>query len=45
MSEDVIDEPFKAATKRVNEAYDLAAEELKFKVDRAKSEALKKITD
>jgi hypothetical protein len=44
MSEDLVDEPFRSAAKRVNESYDQAAEELKAKVEKAKSEALKKIT-
>ena len=44
MSEDLAEEPFKAATERVKVAYDHAATELKSKVDGAKSEALKKIS-
>ena len=43
MSEDLADEPFKAAAKRVQDAYDQAAEELKEKVSKAKAEALKKV--
>jgi len=43
MSEDLIEEPFKAAAKRVDETYDRATEELKAKVAKAKAEALKKI--
>ncbi|MDG6983224.1 MAG: hypothetical protein JRN28_01510 [Nitrososphaerota archaeon] len=44
MSDNLADEPFKSATKRVAEAYDQAAEELKAKVEKAKAEALKKIS-
>jgi len=44
MSEELVDEPFKSAAKRVEEAYDKAAEELKSKVEKSKSAALKKIT-
>jgi len=44
MSEDLVDEPFKSATKRVEDAYDQAATDLKGKVEKAKSEALKKIS-
>lgn len=44
MSEDIVDEPFKAASKRVTEAFDQASEELKAKVEKSKSDALKKIT-
>lgn len=44
MSEDLVDEKFKATVKRVNEAYDQAAEQLKSKVERAKSDTLKKLS-
>lgn len=44
MSEDLVDEPFKSAAKRVRDAYDKAAEELKSRVERAKSQALKKVS-
>ena len=44
MSEDLVDEPFRSAAKRVEEAYDRAAEELKAKVQRSKAEALKKVS-
>ena len=44
MSEDLVGEPFDSASKRVQEAYDRAATELKGKVAKAKSEALKKIS-
>ena len=44
MSEELVDEPFNSASKRVEEAYDKAAEELKSKVERSKATALKKIT-
>jgi hypothetical protein len=44
MSEDLVEEPFKSAAKRVEDAYDKAAEELKAKVEKSKSAALKKIS-
>jgi hypothetical protein len=44
MREDLVDEPFKAAAKRVEEAYDQAAEELKAKVQKSRAEALKKVS-
>ena len=44
MSEDLVDEPFDSASKRVQDAYDQVANELKAKVAKAKSEALKKIS-
>jgi hypothetical protein len=44
MSEDLVDEPFKSASKRVQEAYDQTAKELKSKVEKAKAEALKKVS-
>ena len=44
MSDNLADEHFKSATKRVAEAYDQAAEELRAKVEKAKAEALKKIS-
>lgn len=44
MSEDLVDEPFKQTTRRVEEAYDQSAEELKAKVQKAKAEALKKVS-
>jgi len=44
MSEDLVEEPFKSAAKRVEETYDKAAEDLKAKVDKAKAAALKKIS-
>lgn len=44
MSGELVDEPFKSAAKRVEEAYDKAAEELKSKVEKSKAAALKKIT-
>ena len=43
MSEDLVDEPFRSAAKRVDETYDRAGEELRAKVAKAKTEALKKI--
>jgi len=45
MSEDLVDEPFRAAAKRVEEAHDRAAEALKEKVSKAKAEALKKVRE
>jgi len=44
MTEELVDEPFTAASKRVKDAYDQAAEDLKSKVEKAKSEALKKVS-
>ncbi|HYA55608.1 MAG TPA: hypothetical protein VED22_02310 [Nitrososphaerales archaeon] len=44
MNEDLVEEPFKAAAKRVEEAYDKAAADLKANVEKAKSEALKKVS-
>lgn len=44
MSDDLVEEPFKSAAKRVAEAYDQAADELKAKVDKAKADALKKVS-
>ena len=44
MSEDLVEEPFKAAVKRVEQAFDEAAAELKEKVQKSKSDALKKIS-
>ena len=44
MSEDLVDEPFKSAAKRAEDAYDKAAADLKAKVEKAKSEALKKVS-
>lgn len=45
MSGDLVDEPFKSAIKRVGDAYDQAAADLKSKVEKAKSEALKKVSE
>jgi hypothetical protein len=44
MSEDLVDAPFKPASKRVEEAYDKAAEEMKAKVQKSKADALKKVS-
>ena len=44
MSDDLVDEPFRAAAKRVEEAYDHAAEELRAKVQKSKADALKKVS-
>ena len=44
MSEGPVDEPFRSVTKRVQDAYDQAAGELKEKVQKSKVAALKKIS-
>ena len=44
MSEELVDEQFEDAAKRVEGAYDQAASELKEKVRKAKAEALKKVS-
>jgi len=44
MSEELVEERFKSLTKRVEEAYDQAEADLKAKVEKAKSEALKKVS-
>lgn len=44
MSEDLVEEPFRSAAKRVEDAYDKSAEELKAKVEKSKAAALKKIS-
>jgi len=44
MSEDLVEGPFNSAAKKVEEAYDQAAAGLKAKVENAKSEALKKVS-
>jgi hypothetical protein len=44
MSEDLVEEPFKAAAKQVEEAYERAEDELKSKVQKSKADALKKIS-
>ena len=44
MNEDLVDEPFGEAAKKVGETYDRAAEELKAKVAKSKAEALKKVS-
>jgi len=44
MTDDLVQEPFAAASKRVKDAYDQAAEDLKAKVEKAKSDALKKVS-
>jgi hypothetical protein len=38
------DDPFKSASEEVEEAYEQAVSELKSKVNKAKSDALKKVT-
>ena len=45
MSEDSVEEPFRDVAKRVDEAYDRAAQELKSKVQKSKADALKKVRD
>jgi len=44
MSEDPMDEPFRSASEQVEEAYQEAVSELRSKVERAKSTALKKVS-
>ena len=44
MSDELVDEPFGSAAKRVADSYDKAAEELRAKVAKAKADALKKIS-
>jgi hypothetical protein len=44
MSEDLVSGPFKSATERVDQSYDQAAEDLKSKVAKSKSAALKKVS-
>jgi hypothetical protein len=44
MSEDIVDEPFKSAARRVKDAYDKTAEEFKARVQKSKAEALKKVS-
>jgi len=44
MSGELVEESFKAAAKRVEEAYNRAEDELKSKVLKSKSDALKKIS-
>jgi hypothetical protein len=44
VSEELVDEPFKEAAKRVEDAYERAAEDLKAKVQKSKADALKKVS-
>lgn len=44
MSSELVDEPFSAAAKRVEDAFDRAAEELKAKLQKAKADAMKKVS-
>jgi hypothetical protein len=44
MTEEAIDEPFDAATKKVEAAYTQAVTDLKSKLEKAKSAALKKVS-
>ena len=43
MSEDLSEGPFRAAAKKIEEAHDQAAEELKAKIAKAKATALTKL--
>ena len=44
MSKDIVEEPFDSAAKQVEEAHEQAVAELKSKVEKAKSAALKKVS-
>ena len=44
MSEDLVEEPFKSAAEQVEAAHRQAVSELKSKVEKAKSAALKKVS-
>ncbi|HUK79887.1 MAG TPA: hypothetical protein VLU91_04415 [Nitrososphaerales archaeon] len=44
MSEDLVSEPFKSASERVDRAYDQAVEDLKSKVAKSKADALKRVS-
>jgi hypothetical protein len=43
MSEDVVEEPFRSATEKVEASHQEAVEELRARVSKAKSDALKKV--
>jgi hypothetical protein len=43
MSEDLSEEPFESASQKVEDSYQVAVAELKSKVEKAKSSALKKL--
>jgi len=44
MNEDLVDQPFKSAVKKVDDAYSQAAKDMRAKVEKATSEALKKVS-
>ena len=44
MSDELVNEPFDSAVKRVEEAFDAAKDQLKSKVEKSKAAALKKIS-
>ena len=44
MSEDLTDAPFKEAAERLEQTYEQAVEDVKAKVQKAKSAAVKKVT-
>ena len=44
MSEDIVDEPFNSATEQVESSHKEAVEQLKAKVQKAKADALKKVS-
>jgi hypothetical protein len=43
MNEDMVDEPFRSASEKVEAAHQAAVSELKSKVEKAKSDALRKV--
>ena len=43
MSEEIVDEPFRSATEKVEAAHQQAVSELKSKIEKAKSDALRKV--
>ena len=43
MSEDVVDEPFRSATERVEAAYQQAVSDLRSRVEKARADALRKV--
>ncbi len=44
MSGEIVEEPYRAATEKVESAHQQSVEELRAKVAKAKAEALKKVT-
>ncbi len=44
MTEEIVNEPFDAAAERVEEAHQQAVADLRSKLEKAKSEALKKVS-